>query len=103
MIISGEIVESVDHEELSFHQKLELLLKWGQLCPSAPHKLQCSIGEADYFTINKLPNFFIAGGSTHMECSAYNGCTVVSVPDDHKTKTFIMYDASTNEFSLVDL
>ena len=99
LVMSGEIIDAIDDKELSFHQKQCLMLNFCQIAPSVPQKIQSSISDKDVFTINKLPNFFIAGGSDQLEFTEVNGCGVVSLPSYQTTRSIAIYDASTNEFT----
>ena len=98
LAMSGEIINAIDGDEMSFHEKHRMLLTWCHLAPSTPGKIPCYIDNSDPFAINQLPNLFVAGGSNHFKVSTVENCSVVSIPSYKKTRTIVGYDASTGNF-----
>ena len=98
LAMSGEIINAIDGDEMSFHEKQRMLLTWCHIAPSIPGKIPCYIDNNDQFAISQLPNLFVVGGSNHFKISTIENCSVLSVPSYQKTKTIVGYDAFTRNF-----
>lgn len=86
---------------LSFHDAQKALLHWGHYAPTAPDHLPCvPLEQKDLMVIEEMPNVFVCGLADEFQVSQVKETIVVSVPSFIKTKSAVLFNMETREFTL---
>lgn len=103
LVMTGNFIDQIDCEGLSFHEKQKQILSWRNIVPCAPSKIPCEVCEKDILTLDFMPQLFVAGGSDTLEATMVDNTLVISIPDYISHRQAIVFNAGDNEISLIDL
>ncbi|EAY00022.1 hypothetical protein TVAG_029260 [Trichomonas vaginalis G3] len=101
--MTGNIIDKIDCDQLSFHERQKMILSWRYIAPSSPTRIPCEVCEKDILSLDFMPQVFVAGGSQNLEYSMADDTLVISIPDYITSHSAALLNAEYNEVSIINL